>query len=96
MRIVENRSAWVLIDTARLHANEAVLADIDNADTITCTDLIEFRQQFDCPHLLTVDSNGDPFLKGNGDILRRIRCILRCTGDEEHGVLRLVRRILEV
>ena len=47
MRIVEDGAARILVDTTRLHADETVLADVDDADTVSRTDFVEFRQEFD-------------------------------------------------
>ena len=96
MRVVEDGSARVLIDAAGLHADEAVLTDIDDADAVARADLVELGEELDRAELLAVDADRNALFKVDGYILRFVCSILRRFRDEEHAVVRLVRRILEV
>ena len=94
--IVEDGAARVLVDTTGFHAHQAVLADIHNAHAVAGADLVQLRQELHCPQLLAVHRHGPALLEVHRHILRLIRRLLRCLGNQEHGVFRLIGRVLKV
>ena len=99
MREIEDRAAGRLIHAAALHADKAVLHDVEQTDAVGTADLIQCEDDVLCAHLLAVQRNRLALDKVERDIGRLVGCVDR--GDahlEEAGllILRLVARILEV
>ena len=96
MCIIEDCSARVLIDAAGLHADETVLAEVNDTDTVTCADFVELGEELDRAELLAVDANRFALFKVNGHIFRFVRSILRSLGNQEHAVFRFIGRVFKV
>ena len=58
MRLVEDRAAGRLVDAARLHADEAILDDVDAADAVLAAELVQVREQRSGTMRVTVDGDG--------------------------------------
>ncbi len=94
---VEDGAAGGLIDAARLHADEPVLEQIDNADAVRAADLIELFDEGHTVHLDAVEAHRHALFKAEGDIGRLVGRLHRRDAHLEDLVeLRLVCRILEV
>ena len=74
MRGVEQRAARRLVHAARLHADHAVLDEIDATDAVLAADRVERGEQGDRRHVVTVDGHGRAALEADGDFLRGVGC----------------------
>src|SRR6185437_13188033 len=95
MRCLKDRAAWRFVNAARLHADEAVLDEIEPADAVLATKLIELRQQRSRRQLHAIDRNGIAVAEFDLDILRLVRRLLGRDRAAVHIFLGLVPRILE-
>ena len=91
MRLIHDGAARRLIDTAGLHADHAVLQNIDDADTILAAQLIQLRQKGDRIQLLAIQCDRNALFKIQRDLGRFIRRLLR--GHAQLQQLVVVRRI---
>ena len=96
---IQDSSARGLIYAAVLHADQSVLYDVDDADSVGSADLIELLDDLGSFHLLTVEGNRCARLESEGDVCRLIRCLQWGNSHLEEAfllILRLVSRILKV
>ena len=96
MRIVKKGAARIFINPTGFHTDKAVLTDIDDTDAVARADFVKLGQELDSLKLLAIDRNRFAFFKAYRNILRFIGSILRCLRNQEHAVLRLICRILEI
>src|SRR5262249_56761258 len=92
---VQDGAARRLIDAAALHADEAVLDQIEPADAVGLAEFVEPRQQRRRRQLLAVDRHGIAALELDLDIGRLVRRRLRGNRALIDELLRLVPWILQ-
>jgi hypothetical protein len=68
----QDRAAGRLVDAARLHADEAVLDEIEPADAVVAAELVELGQQRRRRHLLAVDGDRVALLEADLDVGRLV------------------------
>ena len=99
MRLVQDGAAGSLVYAAALHADQTVLDDIEQTDTVLAAQLVELEDDILRGHLLAVEGDGSALFKFDGDISRLVGGVDRGYAHlEEAGLLicRLVVGILEV
>ena len=97
MCLHEDRETRGLIDATALHADDTVLDDIDDADTVLTTELVELEDDLLHRHLLSVQLDRHTVLPLDFDIRLMIRCLLRGHGQHQHVIIvRLLRRVLQL
>ena len=79
MSLVHDGSARSLINAAGLHADNTVLQNIYDTDTILAAQLIELGQKSDRIHLFTIQSDRNTLFKVQADFGSLIRSLLRVT-----------------
>jgi len=97
MRRIHQGTAGCFIDTARLHANQAVFNQIDNTDPVGAADFVQALQKLDRSQRYAVDFDRDAFFKFDFDISRLVRGVFR--GDTQFEnllILRFIGRAFEV
>ena len=82
MGLVEDGAAGGLVDAAALHADEAVLDQVDPADAVLAAEFVELGQQFGRRQTFAVHGDGIALLEIDFDILRLGRAHL--PGDGQH------------
>lgn len=80
---VEQRAARGFVDTARLHADEAIFDEIDAADAVTATDGVQRVDDADWREALAVDGDWGAGLEGDGDFFWRVRGRFWGVGEHE-------------
>ncbi len=73
MRRQEDRAAGRLVDAARLHADEAVLDQIDAADAVRLAERVELREQSGWRKLLAVEADGIALVETDPHLSRLVR-----------------------
>ena len=73
MRAVEQRAARRLVDAARLHADQTILDEIDDADAVLAADRVERRDELDGVEPLAVHRDRRALLETDDDRLGEIR-----------------------
>ncbi len=97
MGLIEDCAAGRLVHAAALHADDAVLDDVDDADAVLAAELVAGADDVGELHLLTVHRNRDALLKVDRDVGLPVRCLLRRGGQNQQVVVvGLERRILEL
>ena len=91
----EQRAARRLVHAARLHADQAVLDDVDAADAVPAADLVQRLHQRRRRELPPFTATGHARLEADRHLLRRVRRVHRIGGQLEHRRLGLERRVLE-
>src|ERR1700730_18677868 len=95
MRRLQDRAARRLVDTARFHADKAVLDEIEPADPVLAAALVQSGQQCRRGARLAVERDRVAALEGNLHILRCIGRRFRGDGAAEDEFLGFDPRILE-
>ena len=80
VRVPQDRAARRLVDAARLHADEAVLDEVDAADAVVAAVVIQRRQQVGGAQRIAVDRHRVALLETDGDDGRLVGGILRRDG----------------
>ena len=80
-RFHENGAARGLVDAAALHANQAILADINATDAVARADGVEFSQKRHCIEFLAVDADGIALLEDDSNVFVTVGRILWTGGD---------------
>ena len=80
MRHMQDGAARRLVDAARLHADIAVLDEIDSADAVVAAKLVQPREQRGGRELLAVDGDRVALGKADGDDRRLVRRVLGADG----------------
>src|SRR5262249_15216240 len=94
-RGVHHRAARRLVDPARLHADEAILDEVDPADAVLAGDLVEPGQHLDRAEPLAVDRDRVAALELDLEDARLGRRVLGIARALEHLRIGLAPRILE-
>ena len=84
-----------LVDAARLHADEAVLDEVEPADAVPPAELVEPGEQRGGRQRLAVDADRVAPLEADLDVFRRVRRLLRVGGALVDVGRRLLGRVLE-
>src|SRR6185312_14316177 len=84
VRREQDGAARGLIDAARLHADEAVLDEIEPADAVLAAMLVELGQELGRRQRRAVDRDGIALLEPDLDIGRLVRRLRRIDGAREH------------
>ena len=92
---VQDRAAGRLVDAARLHADVAVLDQVDSADAVAPADVVEPGEQDGRRRALAVDANGVAGLEVDLDVLGPVGSLLGRDAEEEHVLVRLAPRVLQ-
>src|SRR5207249_6520539 len=92
---MENGPSVSLIDAARLHADVTVLHDIDPADPMLRSHVIEFCQEFCRRKGATIDSHRIAARIVDFDIFRPIERLFHVAAPNEHVFWRLLPWIFE-
>ncbi len=95
MRRVQDGAAGRLVDAARLHADEAVLDEVEAADAVLAAELVELRQERRRRQRRTVDGDGVAALELDLDIFGPIGRVLGRDGAAVDEFLGLAPGILE-
>ena len=90
----QQHCAWP-VHPARLHADEAVLDQIDAADAVGAGQLVQAREQDGRGQRFAVDRDRIATLEGELDVGRLVRRILGRHGPAVHARVRLLPGILE-
>src|SRR6185312_5808574 len=76
MRRMEDGAAGRLVDAARLHADEAVLDQVEAADAVPAAELVEPRQQLRRRQRHAIDRDGVAALELDLDVFGLVRRLL--------------------
>ena len=96
MSLHQDGTAGSLIDTTGLHANDTVLYDIYDTDTVLAAQLVQGTDDIGDLHLLTVNGSGNTLFKGHGHIFTLIGSLLGShTKYQQMLVVRLVAGIFQ-
>ena len=96
---VQDGAARRLVHAAVLHADEAVLHDVDDADAVRAADGVELLDDLRGLHALAVDGDGRALLEVDGDIGGLVRGLEGGNAHfQEAGlvIVGLVRGVLEI
>ena len=99
MRKVKDAPARRLVNAAVLHADQAVLDDVGNADAVLASGLVQLPDDVRRLHLLAVERRRRAGLEVDADVFRRVRGLHRRNAHLEEPrlvVLRLVGGIFEI
>src|SRR5262245_32925016 len=77
MRSLQDRDSGSFVNAPRLHADEAILNQIDPADSMRAPQLVKLLQNRHGPQLLSVDLYGFALLETDLDVLGLGLCGLR-------------------
>ena len=91
----EDRSTGSLVDAAGLHADKAVLDEIQPPDAIVVAKLVQLRQHRRRRQTLPVDGHGVAPLEVQGENARAVRRVLRRDGPLVHEFRRLDRGVFQ-
>src|SRR5215471_3177539 len=91
----QDRAARRLVHAARLHADEAVLDEVEPADAVLASELVEPRQEIGRREFLAVDRRRIAALELDGEIRRPVRRLLRIARARVDVIRDLGRRILQ-
>ena len=91
----QDGAAGRLIHAARLHADKAVLNQIEPPDAVGMTELVELGEQGRGRQLLAVDRDRVTLLEIDGDDGRLVRRLLGIDGARIDIVRNLLRRVLQ-
>ena len=94
--IHDDSTTGIFINATALKADETVFYEIDNANTVSGTNSIQFRYQFEGIHLFAVNSNRNPFFKLQFYIFRCIRCFFRLRRNHVYHIFRSICRIFQI
>ena len=97
--LVEDGAAGGLVDAAALHAHQAVLDDVQQADAVLAAHLVQVFHQLHGAHLLAVHGGGDALFKVDGHISGHVGGLLGADAQlQEAGlvVLGLVGGVFQV
>ena len=87
MCLKEDRSAGSLIDSAGLHADDAVLDDIDDADSVRAAEFVERADDIGDFHFLAVDGGRHTLFECEREVGRFIRRCLRGHAEHQHMLI---------
>src|SRR5258708_528499 len=76
MRGVQDGAAWRLVDAARLHADEAVLDEIEPTDAVLAAELVEPSEEARGRQCLAVHRDRVAARESDLDVFRRVGCVL--------------------
>ena len=91
----QNRATRRFIDAARLHADKAVLDQIEPADAVIVAVLIELGEELGRFHAAAVDRDSITLFESDGDVDRLVRRVHRRDGTLVDVGRRLDRRVLQ-
>ena len=92
----DQRAAGSFVAPARLHADKAVLHQVDAADAVLAADLVELLEQRDGGGVaLAVHRNRRALLEPDGHVFRLIRRVLGRSGQHPDFVRGRIRRIFQ-
>ena len=78
MRCHQDGSARSLINTTGFHADNTVLYDIDDSDSVLSADLVQLGDDLGNLHCFSVECFRNTLLECHGDLSFFIRSLLRC------------------